>query len=135
MIDLDRFKVVNDTLGHPVGDALLQLVGKRLRAALRDDDMVCRFAGDEFAVLLPRPSDPDVARRIVTVLSRPYLIEGATASIGASVGVALGTATRHRSASLIRSADVALYAAKDGGRGATACSTATSTGPRANATA
>lgn len=120
MIDLDRFKIVNDTLGHPVGDALLQLVGKRLRSTLRDGDMVCRIAGDEFAVLLQRPSNPDaLARRLVTVLSRPYLIEGATASIGASVGVALAPEHGTDPHTLIRSADVALYAAKDGGRGAT----------------
>ena len=118
MIDLDRFKCVNDTLGHPVGDALLQLVGKRLRSTLRDTDFVCRIAGDEFAAILRHPSDPDtVARRIVTVLSRPYLIEGATTSIGASVGVALAPEHGTEARALIRSADVALYAAKDGGRG------------------
>ncbi len=120
MIDLDRFKVVNDTLGHPVGDALLQLVAKRLRATLREGDMVCRIAGDEFAVLVRCPTDPEaVARRLVTVLSRPYLIEGATASIGASVGVALAPEHGSDAQSLIRSADIALYAAKDNGRGGT----------------
>jgi diguanylate cyclase (GGDEF)-like protein len=125
MIDLDRFKAVNDTLGHPMGDAVLQIVAKRLRSTLREGDMVCRIAGDEFAVLLRRPSDPDaVARRIVTALSRPYLIEGATASIGASVGIALAPEHGTDPHALIRSADVALYAAKDGGRGGTCVFTA-----------
>ena len=119
MIDLDRFKAVNDTLGHPVGDAVLKLVAKRLTHALRDADVVCRFAGDEFAVALRRPSNAEaVGRRLVSALSRPYLIEGAIVSIGASVGIAQAPEHGSDSATLIRAADVALYAAKHSGRGA-----------------
>ena len=120
MIDLDRFKAVNDTLGHPVGDALLQLVAKRLCGTLREADIVCRYAGDEFAVAIPHVSNPvSVGNRLVSVLSRPYLIEGATACIGASIGVALAPDHGNDVAKLIRSADIALYAAKADGRGIT----------------
>ncbi len=119
MIDLDRFKTVNDSLGHSVGDALLELVAKRLTAALRDADVISRFGGDEFAVAMPAPADPQsVGRRLIKVLSRPYLVERATATIGASVGVALSSQHGSDPAGLIRAADVALYAAKESGRGA-----------------
>ena len=119
MIDLDRFKAVNDGLGHAVGDCVLKLVAKRLGSALRDADVICRFAGDEFAAVMARPSDPGaVGRRLVSLLSRPYLIEGAIASIGACVGIALAPEHGQDGAAVIRAADVALYAAKQGGRGA-----------------
>ena len=118
MIDLDRFKAVNDSLGHPVGDALLQLVAKRLCATLRGADVISRFGGDEFAVAMPRAVDPEaIGRRVVSVLSRPYLVERSTASIGASVGVSLGPEHGRDGVALIRAADIALYAAKQAGRG------------------
>ena len=118
MIDLDRFKAVNDTLGHPIGDAVLQLVAKRLSRALRDDDVICRLSGDEFAVAMRQPVDAEaVSRRLVALLSRPYLVEGETATIGASIGAALAPEHGRDGAALIRAADVALYAAKRGGRG------------------
>lgn len=117
MLDLDRFKAVNDSLGHQVGDSLLQLVAKRLTGALRDADVICRLSGDEFAVVMKRPSDPEaVGRRLVALLSRPYLIEGSTVTIGASIGIALAPDHGTDAAGLIRSADIAMYAAKNGGR-------------------
>ncbi len=119
MIDLDRFKAVNDSLGHPVGDALLQLVAKRLGATLRGADVIARFGGDEFAIAMIAPPDPEaVGKRVVEVLSRPYLVERTTATIGASVGIALSSLHGTEANALIRAADVALYAAKESGRGA-----------------
>ena len=118
LIDLDRFKGVNDSLGHPAGDALLRLVAKRLTGALRDADVISRLSGDEFAVLMKRPTRPElVGRRLVALLSRPYLIEGAVVSVGASIGLALAPDHGGDPATLIRAADVALYAAKQSGRG------------------
>ena len=118
LIDLDRFKAVNDSLGHPVGDALLQLVAKRLTGALRDADVICRLSGDEFAILMKRPTQPEIiGRRLVALLSRPYMIEGAAVSVGASIGLALAPDHGSNPAALIHAADVALYAAKQNGRG------------------
>jgi diguanylate cyclase (GGDEF)-like protein len=90
MIDLDRFKAVNDSHGHPVGDALLQTVARRLRSAVRDGDVVSRLGGDEFAVAMPVGTAAEaLGLRLVDLLSRPYLIDGHVAVIGASVGIAL----------------------------------------------
>ena len=122
MIDLDRFKLVNDTLGHPIGDALLRLVGKRLRSLVRRDDLVARLGGDEFAVLVQlAPADDgmiELGRRIVDVLSRPYLVSGHLVNIGASVGVAMAQRDGDTYEELMRAADLALYEAKNTGRGA-----------------
>lgn len=120
MIDLDRFKAVNDTLGHPIGDALLRKVADRLSASVRSHDMVARLGGDEFAILqtgVEQPAGAEaLAKRLVEVLSRPYVIEGHMIDIGASVGVALlpGAADGD---TLIKHADIALYRAKNEGRG------------------
>lgn len=120
LLDLERFKAVNDSRGYQVGDALLQLVAKRLTNALRDADVVCRLAGDEFAVLIRRPMHPEnVGRRLVASLSRPYLIEGSVVSVGASVGLALAPAHGTEPATLMHSAEVALRAAKHSGPCAT----------------
>ena len=90
LIDLDRPRAILDSRGHPLGDALLKLVAKRLTAALRNADVISRLSGHEFAVVMKRPRDPEaVARRLLALLNRPYLIEGATASIRATVGIAL----------------------------------------------
>ncbi len=122
LVDLDRFKAVNDTLGHPVGDALLRLVAKRLRSVLRPGDVVARLGGDEFALLVPPFPEPvdlaQLARRIVDVLGRPYLIDGHLVNIGASVGVALAPGDGREHGQLLRSADLALYHAKASGRSA-----------------
>ncbi|NGM36654.1 EAL domain-containing protein [Methylobacterium sp. DB0501] len=120
LVDLDRFKPVNDTLGHPVGDALLQKVADRLRAMVRAGDAVARIGGDEFVVLQAGVSGPDeaqaLARRVVDLVGRTYMIEGQLLSIGASVGVALAPADGQDADRLLKNADLALYRAKLDGR-------------------
>jgi diguanylate cyclase (GGDEF)-like protein/PAS domain S-box-containing protein len=119
-LDLDQFKNVNDTLGHPAGDELLVAVAERLRKCLRDCDMVARFGGDEFAVLqiglAGAHEAGDLGERIVTLLSEPYDIDGQQAVIGASVGIALAPADGETAEQLLRNADIALYQAKEDGR-------------------
>lgn len=119
-IDLDRFKAVNDMLGHAVGDQLLQAVAQRLSASLRPTDKIARLGGDEFAVLLPSvasPREPEVvAKRVVERLSRPYDIDGHNVVIGASVGIALMPRDGRSAEDLLIAADHALYAAKASGR-------------------
>jgi len=116
LIDLDDFKAVNDTLGHPVGDGLLIEVGRRLRAAVRPGDLVARLGGDEFAVLLPDPSSDDsVAERILAELASPVPTHGHLLTVTASVGVAERLAGDDAQA-LLRHADIAMYAAKQRGK-------------------
>jgi diguanylate cyclase (GGDEF)-like protein/PAS domain S-box-containing protein len=121
LLDLDRFKQVNDTMGHPAGDALLRQVADRLRTTVGNEGQVGRLGGDEFQVILPgrtaREDLAHLARRVIENLSQPYSIDGSRVSIGASVGVALSPDDGVTSEELIRNADLALYAAKDGGRG------------------
>jgi diguanylate cyclase (GGDEF)-like protein/PAS domain S-box-containing protein len=120
-IDLDRFKAVNDTLGHPVGDALLQAVAERLLALVGEADTVARIGGDEFAVVQQRAgsaaASEQLARRIVDAICRPFDIEGHRIEIGASVGVTVITGSDGNAEQVIRDADRALYEAKSGGRG------------------
>ena len=117
MIDLDRFKNVNDSLGHPAGDALLCIVAHRLRQSIRVTELCFRLGGDEFAVLLRDGGEAEaLASRLVDVLSRPYLIDGQIAIIGASIGVARTTAATQTQVGLVRHADLALYSAKGAGR-------------------
>lgn len=120
-IDLDRFKAVNDTLGHPAGDALLLAVTGRLRALLRQDDTVARLSGDEFAIIQSQLSSPagaaDLAQRVVDSLSEPYEIAGHRVLIGASVGIMPVLDDRHDADQLLKYADLALYRAKQEGRG------------------
>lgn len=121
LLDLDRFKNVNDTLGHPVGDALLRLVAERLLREVGDDGRVGRLGGDEFNVVLPGLVDrarlAELAQRIIQSLSQPYMVEGATISIGASVGIAIAPEDGDCPDQLVRNADLALYAAKAAGKG------------------
>src|SRR5215208_5725922 len=121
MIDLDRFKNVNDTLGHPAGDALLREVAERLKSVMGNHGQVGRLGGDEFQAVLPGTVDigllESLARTLIEQVSRPYVIEGHKVTIGASVGVAIGDPGRASADSLVRDADLALYAAKGAGRG------------------
>ena len=121
MLDLDRFKAVNDSLGHPVGDALLEQVAQRLERALGSEGRVCRLGGDEFTVLIANVRDraklAALADTIIARLSFPYTIAGSTISIGASIGIAISPFDGDVPDDLIRNADLALYAAKEEGRG------------------
>ena len=120
-LDLDRFKQVNDTLGHPAGDMLLKAVAGRLLGCVRDGDVVARLGGDEFAVLHrgagPAEHASDLAQRIVETLGAPYDLGGDRAVVGASVGIAVATSAPCSADMLLRSADLALYRAKADGRG------------------
>ena len=121
MIDLDRFKEVNDTLGHPAGDALLKQVGERLERVIDKATQIGRLGGDEFQIILPDVDDRgrlgEIARSVIDKLSEPYLLDGGRCVIGASIGVAIAPYDGETSEELVRSADLALYAAKDNGRG------------------
>jgi diguanylate cyclase (GGDEF)-like protein len=119
MIDLDRFKPINDTLGHAVGDAMLCLVAQRLRREMRDEDLLARLGGDEFVILLPNGGKAEaVAARVVDVLTRPFLVEGHIANISASVGIVRFPDHGTSADDLMRHADLALYCAKSSGGGA-----------------
>ena len=121
MIDLDRFKAVNDTLGHLVGDRLLARVSERLNALMTDNELCGRLGGDEFAIVMREASDSDrvnaVARRVIEALSLPYEVDHHTLYVGASVGSALGPRDGSTVETLMRNADLALYRAKDEGGG------------------
>jgi diguanylate cyclase (GGDEF)-like protein len=121
LIDLDRFKQVNDTFGHPLGDQLLRQVAARLREALGDDGQVGRLGGDEFQAIFPGIEEEGPlarhAARIIAAVSRPYEIEGHQVSVGASVGIAVARPGKSYAAALVKEADLALYAAKADGRG------------------
>lgn len=120
-VDLDHFKVVNDTLGHQVGDELLALVGKRMRHTIRGEDLVARVGGDEFIVLLQDDNQAsrsqETAHRIIDALSHPFDIKGETLSINASIGICLSSDTLFKPEDMIRAADMAMYDAKLAGRG------------------
>jgi diguanylate cyclase (GGDEF)-like protein len=121
LLDLDRFKEVNDTLGHPVGDALLRVVAHRLTRSVRPGDLVARLGGDEFAVLLPEVSGPDdaiaVAGRLVDALAVPMSVAQRRLLINASIGIALSGPGELDATLLLHRADVAMYQAKRNGRG------------------
>ena len=121
LIDLDRFKNVNDTLGHPIGDALLRAVALRLTSVMGDHGQIGRLGGDEFMAVLPGTVETglleSLARTLIEQVSRPYMIEGNRVTIGASVGIAIGDPGRACADSMVRNADLALYAAKGDGRG------------------
>jgi diguanylate cyclase (GGDEF)-like protein len=119
-IDLDHFKDVNDTLGHPVGDELIRNVTLRVSNMMRGDDLVARLGGDEFAVITAAPSDHvtlhEIANRMIATLCAPYSISGHTIVIGASIGIAVIDQRSGGSADIMRYADMALYRAKNEGR-------------------
>jgi len=120
-LDLDHFKDINDTLGHPVGDILLRAVADRLSACVRQVDLVARFGGDEFAVVQATPERVEdvglLAQRIIEVLSLPYELDGHQAVVGASIGIAMIPADGSDPDTLLKNADIALYRAKSDGRG------------------
>ncbi|MEP7129745.1 MAG: EAL domain-containing protein [Sphingomicrobium sp.] len=121
LLDLDRFKAVNDTLGHPAGDTLLRLVALRLTDEVGDLGQVGRLGGDEFQVVVPAmSSEPELsklAQGIIESLSRPYTISGTAVSIGASIGIVTSDYDDRTSDDLMRDADLALYVAKAAGKG------------------
>ena len=121
MLDLDRFKQVNDTMGHAAGDELLQQVAKRMREIIGDSGEIGRLGGDEFQVILPDMDDRgklgELAEKIVQLVSKPYPIDDKSATIGTSIGIAISPYDGVEKDELVRSSDLALYAAKNSGRG------------------
>ena len=119
-LDLDRFKVINDSVGHLIGDELLKEVGARVRACLREDDLIARLGGDEFALLLADIGDQEepliVARRVIAALNESIRVEGKELFTSTSIGIAYSDARYHRAEELLRDADVAMYRAKTKGR-------------------
>lgn len=120
-LDLDRFKMVNDSLGHHIGDLLLQGVAQRISACVRETDTVSRLAGDEFVVILPhqtaREDAAAIAQKIVATLAEPFLLEGHEVITSASIGIALYPLDAAKHEELLKLADLAMYAAKHQGRG------------------
>lgn len=120
LLDLDRFKAVNDTLGHPAGDAVLRLAAERLKSSVRKDAVIARLGGDEFAILVqPALGEQEtvaVANRILDLVQRTYLVEGQLVNIGISIGIAQSPTDGDTCAKLMRSADLALYESKSCGR-------------------
>ncbi len=122
MLDLDDFKLINDHFGHPTGDRVLQFVAARLSQQLRSGQVLARLGGDEFALLIsgdvPRSSLAEMGERILATVAQPYFVEGASMMVRCSVGIAIGGADAHDAKSLLKCADLALYAAKGAGRNA-----------------
>lgn len=120
MLDLDRFKEVNDTLGHQKGDLLIKLVGERLLKCLRDTDTLGRLGGDEFMIILPalsRPTDAEhIANKILQCIAEPYMLDGDIAYITASIGITLYPSDSLETETLLKHADQAMYAAKGAGK-------------------
>src|ERR1051326_3399573 len=115
LMDLDRFKDVNDTLGHQAGDALLQYVATRLQETLRNSDTVARLGGDEFAILLPGVNEESavtIVRKVLRALEEPCTIDGYAVDVEASAGIAVAPAHGHEAQTILRRADVAMYLAK-----------------------
>ena len=120
-LDLDRFKHVNDSFGHPIGDQLLVEIAGRLRDSVRRGDVVARFGGDEFVICCEHPAGRvemlELAGRLIDALSSPAELGPVSAQVGVSIGIAIGAGTRVTIDTLLRDADVALYQAKEQGRG------------------
>jgi diguanylate cyclase (GGDEF)-like protein len=116
MIDIDRFKNINDTLGHGMGDALLKLAGAKLKSCIRDCDTLARWGGDEFVLLLPGLEDSvtasTVAQRCLTALKEPFAIDGQSLHITASIGISVSPDANAEAETLLKNADTAMYKAK-----------------------
>jgi len=119
-LDLDKFKLVNDTLGHAVGDALLQAVAGRLQGCLRETDTLCRLAGDEFLIVLQDTRDNEavsiICEKILALLVKPFALEGQSLTTSFSIGIAVYPEDGRNTDELLRSADTAMYEAKEAGR-------------------
>ncbi|MDX1693745.1 MAG: EAL domain-containing protein [Ketobacteraceae bacterium] len=119
-LDLDRFKIVNDTLGHAIGDQLLQAVARRLQSCIREGDTLSRFGGDEFALLLPRIRNQEdaeaIAGKIINILSEPFHIEGHELYLSVSIGITIYPDSGTTMDSLIQHADIAMYDIKGNGK-------------------
>lgn len=119
-LDLDRFKIVNDSLGHAIGDELLILVAKRLEQCVRDSDVICRMGGDEFTAVLSSINVPDnagaVAEKIIESIAKPFIIQGHELRISTSIGIALYPENGENLDDILKNADAAMYHAKDQGR-------------------
>jgi diguanylate cyclase (GGDEF)-like protein len=120
LLDLDGFKVVNDSLGHDAGDALLKEAANRMQAALRDSDYLARLGGDEFLVVVPQVSDVETAERVgeklAAAVSAPYDLNGKSAVVTVSIGVSMFPKDARDREGLLKCADLALYEAKHAGR-------------------
>lgn len=120
MVDLDRFKPINDSLGHPFGDEILRMVGARLKSAVRENDLVARIGGDEFAIIAVNietaEAAAELADRIVHILAQSFLNDGKIADLGGSVGIALAPEHGGEEEALVQHADIALYTAKRSGK-------------------
>lgn len=120
-LDLDGFKAVNDRLGHHAGDELLKTIAARLRQALRQEDVVARLGGDEFAVLISHTTEPEllgsIATKLITAVAQPVVIDQQSATVGVSIGIARYPQDATEASTLLRSADQAMYQAKNAGRG------------------
>ena len=121
MLDLDRFKTINDTLGHPAGDALLVEVGRRLKTTVRETDLLARLGGDEFAIIQEGGDSPHegaiaLALRIINAIGQPFELNGFEVNIGTSIGIAMAPEHGSEPEGLLKSADLALYTAKAEGR-------------------
>ncbi|WP_282189022.1 EAL domain-containing protein [Azospirillum sp. SYSU D00513] len=121
-IDLDRFKVINDSLGHSYGDEILRSVARRLSGGLRETDTVARLGGDEFLIVVPGIEEPTdasaVAEKVLAQLASPFAVQGKTFNVSPSIGISLFPDDADDAEGLIRCADIAMYNAKDGGRNA-----------------
>jgi diguanylate cyclase (GGDEF)-like protein len=119
-LDLDGFKVINDTLGHDVGDALLRETAKRVLACVRDSDTVARMGGDEFTVILCNVRVPNsidrVANKIVEAIAQPFVLNGKNCKVSISIGIALCPDNGKTAMELVKIADAAMYLAKNSGK-------------------
>lgn len=121
MLDLDNFKIVNDTYGHPTGDALIIEVAKRILSAVRGNDVVARIGGDEFAILVDGENvhemAQNIAKKVLALLNETFVIEGYDVNIGVSIGIATSKGEKLTASDIMKNADIAMYEVKERGKG------------------